>query len=82
MHGLVQGVGFRFAMVRRAQELGVVGTVRNREDGAVEALAAGEDSAVSALAGWARHGPRWARVDRVEVEDAEHQNWSGFTVVR
>ncbi len=80
MHGLVQGVGFRYAMVRRAQELGVVGTVRNRADGTVEAVAA--EAAVAALADWARHGPGWARVDRVEVADAEPQRWTGFTVVR
>ncbi len=81
VHGLVQGVGFRYSMVRRAQELGLVGTVRNREDGAVEAVATGDEAAVAALADWAQDGPTSARVDRVEVEEGEPQGWTGFTVV-
>lgn len=81
VHGLVQGVGFRYSMVRRAQELGLVGTVRNREDGAVEAVATGDEAAVAALADWAQDGPTSARVDRVEVEEVEPQGWTGFTVV-
>ena len=41
VRGRVQGVGFRDATVRRARSLGVLGWVRNREDGAVEVHAEG-----------------------------------------
>ena len=68
--GRVQGVGFRWFVEREAQLIGVSGWVRNREDGAVEVLARGSDTQLSSLYDRLREGPRAARVDRVEVEDA------------
>lgn len=69
--GHVQGVGFRYAMTRKADEFGIRGWVRNRLDGKVEALIEGSPEAVAQMVAWARHGPRGARVERVEVEPAE-----------
>jgi acylphosphatase len=71
VRGLVQGVGYRWSMVQAAQRLGVRGWVRNRRDGSVEALAAGDADAVEALVRWARQGPAGARVDAVDVNDAD-----------
>jgi acylphosphatase len=66
--GNVQGVGFRYHTVARATELGLVGSVRNRWDGSVEVLAEGTDRSVRQLLGWLYTGPRWARVEDIEVE--------------
>jgi acylphosphatase len=66
--GRVQGVGFRYFIIRRAEELGLAGYARNLDDGAVEIWAEGAAGALSALAEAARQGPRGARVDEVEVE--------------
>ncbi len=77
IHGLVQGVGFRAALAREAERQGVSGWVRNRHDGTVEALICGSAEAVAALIAWARHGPRAAHVDRVEVE-LGNGDFSGF----
>ena len=69
--GRVQGVGFRFAMARKATELGIRGWVRNRHDGRVEAVIQGPPEAMAQMLAWARHGPRPAQVERVEVEPDE-----------
>jgi acylphosphatase len=65
--GHVQGVFFREAMCRKAQQLGITGWVRNRRDGTVEAMIQGTPEALSAMVEWARTGPELARVDSVEI---------------
>lgn len=69
VHGRVQGVGFRYAMVDAARTHGVDGWVRNRRDGTVEAWLQGRDDAVARTIDWARRGPASARVDRLDVDD-------------
>ena len=78
VRGLVQGVGFRWSLCREAQGLGLRGWVRNRSDGSVEALAAGPAPAVQVLIDWARAGPPAARVERVDVQEADAAQLSGL----
>ncbi|HLS55283.1 MAG TPA: acylphosphatase [Zeimonas sp.] len=67
IHGLVQGVGFRASLAREARRRGLVGWVRNRPDGSVEAVVAGARGEVDELIRWAARGPPAARVTRVDV---------------
>lgn len=67
IHGRVQGVGFRYALMDEAARLGLAGWVRNRRDGTVEAVAAGAPEAVDALLQWSHRGPPSAVVSRVDV---------------
>jgi acylphosphatase len=78
VHGIVQGVGFRVSVTRRARERNARGWVRNRPDGAVEAVFEGEPEAVEALVRFCREGPRGASVVRVEVSDEEPEGLSRF----
>jgi len=66
IRGRVQGVGFRDALGREAERLGVTGWVRNRAGGDVEAVAQGNAAALEALIAWARRGPPAARVEDVD----------------
>jgi acylphosphatase len=76
VEGAVQGVGYREFTRRAALSLGVSGWVRNRADGAVEALFWGSPEAVEALVAEMRQGPRFARVDNLDVTEL-HQTVSG-----
>lgn len=78
IRGQVQGVGFRAAMVREAERLGITGWVRNRRDGTVEAQICGEAGSVAALLAWTRRGPRGASVSQVSVEIAAPDDAPGF----
>jgi acylphosphatase len=80
VHGLVQGVGFRYAVERAARTHGLAGWVRNRPDGTVEAVFEGEPTDVAALVRVCEEGPRGAVVERVEVELESAENLRGFRV--
>ena len=71
--GRVTGVFFRASAQREARRLGIMGWVKNRNDGSVEILAEGDEDAVKELISWAHHGPSAARVDVVDVR------WKGYT---
>ena len=71
IHGIVQGVGFRWFVRSNARSLGLVGYVRNVPDGSVEVVAEGEEEALRKLADLCRRGPMLARVERVQEEWSE-----------
>lgn len=70
IRGRVQGVGFRAWAEVTALELGVGGWVRNRRDGAVEAVLAGPEQAVLTMIELCRNGPPGARVDALDQREA------------
>ena len=78
--GHVQGVFFRETARRRAQSAGVTGWVRNRPDGAVEAVFEGEREAVERLVEFCRAGPRGAHVDWVDVAAENPEGLRDFDV--
>lgn len=69
IEGRVQGVGYRASFAALANGLGISGWVRNRKDGAVEALVDGADEALERLLNWARQGPPASQVDKITVTD-------------
>lgn len=66
IRGRVQGVGFRYFVLHRAETLGLHGWVRNRADGSVEVDAEGPRAALEALLESVRRGPQAARVAAVD----------------
>ncbi|MBI3111834.1 MAG: acylphosphatase [Ignavibacteria bacterium GWA2_55_25] len=79
--GLVQGVGFRYFVLRKALPLGIKGFVQNRFTGEVEIEAEGERSLIEELIKEVRIGPRSAHVKDVTIEWQTFQNkFDEFTI--
>ncbi len=71
--GRVQGVCFRMYTQDQAQRLGVGGWVKNRFDGAVEALFEGRKQDIDRIVQWCREGPPAAMVYDVDLR------WEDYT---
>lgn len=67
VRGVVQGVGFRFFVIRRASELELDGWIANRPDGGVECVAEGPAAHLDALLAALSEGPPGALVSDVEA---------------
>jgi acylphosphatase len=73
VHGTVQGVGFRYSARAEAERLGITGWIRNRADGAVEAVIGGDAEQVQRMLDWLAHGPRDAGVTALDVSAPSEQ---------
>lgn len=82
VEGVVQGVGFRYWTERNARSLGLDGWVRNRRDGAVEAVFSGSADAVDEMVRRCHQGPRGAKVTQIRIEDSTDPVDPGFTTER
>ncbi len=71
---------FRDACARRAGAEGAGGWVRNRPDGAVEAVFEGDPSAVDEMVAFCERGPRGAEVADIESSEEQVEGLSGFEV--
>jgi len=81
VRGRVQGVGFRWFVVRNAEQLGLQGYTRNLPDGRVEVVATGDPAALDLLVTRLQAGPPGSRVDGVErAALATVPEFTGFTV--
>ena len=81
--GRVQGVGFRYFVLGRAQALGLTGWTRNLEDGAVEVRAWGREGDLAKLGELLATGPRSAKVTNVEISQISDaaEPGTGFQII-
>ena len=79
--GKVQGVGFRYFVLRQAQELGILGWVNNKPNGDVEAFAQGEKADLERFIAKVKQGPSFSGVDDVILnwEDGQ-ENYTSFEI--
>ena len=77
--GVVQGVGFRQFTAKKANELNIVGWVRNLADGRVELLAEGDDVDMDQLDRWCDGGPPHAVVNAKEQRERTQISTLTFT---
>ena len=83
IEGMVQGVGFRYFVYQKAQQLRVNGWVRNLPDGRVQVVAEGDQSSLEELISELTTGPNFSRVQNVEIDWSEPTGrYSSFEVTR
>jgi acylphosphatase len=80
IHGLVQGVGFRYFIERNAILLNLTGFVKNNPDGTVTVVIQGENS--WQLLELARKGPQGSMVTNIEVREYIDGPIENFKIVR
>ena len=73
VHGVVQGVGYRWFVLRMAMRLGLRGVARNLPDGDVEVLAEGEGGSLDQLELELRRGTPGSRVEHVDKSELPHE---------
>ena len=78
--GRVQGVGYRYFVLREAEEHGINGFARNLPDGRVEVVAEGPEEALARFEERLRQGPAFARVAGVERVDVPPRGDAGFHI--
>lgn len=80
--GIVQGVGFRYFVLRRARLYNLKGFVKNLDDGSVEVRAFGSDEAISSLKKDLEIGPPAASVFSVTPFDISDrlEDYGGFEI--
>jgi len=80
VRGGVQGIGYRDATLRQARRLGVMGWVRNAQDGSVLVHAEGPEPMVEELVAFLREGPAAARVTGVVTESVPAEGHEQFAI--
>jgi acylphosphatase len=80
LSGRVQGVGFRFSAVSKAEEYQIKGFVKNQANGTVYIEAEGEPENLNQFVSWCHEGPAAARVDNVVKQEIPIQNFKRFSV--
>ncbi|MBE9006454.1 acylphosphatase [Fortiea sp. LEGE XX443] len=78
--GRVQGVGYRYATVDTASQLGLTGWVRNLPDYRVEAVFEGAQEVVEEMIRWCHSGPPAAVVQEIVTEYEKPEGLRGFEV--
>jgi acylphosphatase len=81
VRGVVQGVGFRWFVLREAQRRGLAGWVANDHDGSVRVVAEGPGDEVGSFRAALEQGPVGSIVERVSaVEMPATGSFQGFEV--
>ena len=82
IRGKVQGVFFRQTAKEKADKLGIKGTVENLPDDAVAIVASGDQEQLDHFVEWCRQGPPRAKVESLEIDKINPQNFSSFKIIR
>ncbi|WP_070963364.1 acylphosphatase [Vibrio sonorensis] len=78
--GKVQGVGFRYHTSYQGKNLNLTGYAKNLDNGDVEVMARGREENLKKLELWLLKGPQMSRVDSLQRDDVELQEFKDFNI--
>jgi len=81
VYGKVQGVSYRASTQKKAEQLGLSGTVKNESNGTVLIRVTGTDPVLNEFLAWCKRGPEQAEVEKVEVKESKTEVFSGFKIL-
>jgi acylphosphatase len=82
VHGMVQGVGYRYFALLEAQRLNLRGYIRNNKDGTVESFVEGTKNDIMEYVAALERGPILSHVSGTDVEWHKFEDkFSDFRIV-
>ncbi|QEA30708.1 acylphosphatase [Secundilactobacillus malefermentans] len=82
VYGRVQGVGFRWSTVRLAEQLSIVGTVKNQRDGSVQIVAQGKETDLTHFLQTVETNlTPFAKVANLTKMAVPVKNWNNFRII-
>ncbi len=80
--GKVQGVWYRKSTQEKANEIGIVGFVKNQSNGSVYIEAEGNEDQLKSLLEWCAEGPQFAIVKDVSFTTGAIRSFERFEILR
>lgn len=80
IYGMVQGVGFRWFIKEKAENLGISGYVKNMEDGSVFIEGEGGGESLEKFSEAIKIGTGMAKIFKITVTDGEVKGFFGFEI--
>ena len=80
VHGQVQGVWFRAGTKEKADQLGLLGWVKNKLEGTVEIHTEGEKLQLEEFIAWCRIGTPAADVTSLDIDEVMVQEYKSFDI--
>ncbi len=80
VYGRVQGVGYRYFIKQKAEEIGIKGWVKNKADGSVEILAQGEPEKIENFINYCERGTSYSSVEHVNTQEVPLSENNSFKI--
>ncbi len=80
--GKVQGVFFRASAKKKAEEIGLSGFVKNKNNDQVYIEIEGEETLVNKFIDWCYIGPANSQVEKIEKTESPLKNFFDFDIIR
>ena len=80
--GKVQGVFFRATAKEEAVAMGLVGWVKNTNEGDVEMVVSGSEDKLSEFEQWCQSGPPLATVENVKITVVTNEHFENFKILK